>query len=267
MSLPAPLSHAFPKLVAQIDAERPLISSTLLDILVTEIRDTAIVAQVTEQHAYDILTRPSQASYLDHALSAHFGRPGCTFILIPPAPPADLLTFPETTGNAPPATTNGSPQRNALKFNDRTRLSDWMKLPENKEYVARQTDTDAAVKATSDLNQDPTQPLLNITTANITGMRNTLGISKFKPEKPAETPTVDLIALQKQLDAYGQQVQRQAIAADTIHDVLNLLIAHVRQCEAILKLLARGEVGTELSMAGLSELPPLTTFPETKTAE
>jgi hypothetical protein len=120
-----------------------------------------------------------------------------------------------------------------------------MKLPENKEYVAKETDTDAAVKAAVDLNQDPTQPLLNITTANITGMRNTLGIPKFKPEKPADPPaTVDLATLQKQFEA-------TKIEANSTREVVNQLISHVRYLQLVI----------------LQNAPLLSALPETTMAQ
>jgi len=165
------------------------------------------------------------------------------------------IDLPSTAAEAP-TTPPGRPRTtsNHLTLKQTSLLYIWLDQAENRDYVAKESDADTAIKAAEELG-------FPVSTGNITGTRKALEIAKIKPEKPAETPTVDLILLQKQLDAYGQQVQRQAIAADTIHDVLNLLIAHVRQCEAILKLLARGEVGTELSMAGLNDLPPLSPFP------
>ena len=248
MSLPAPLSHAFPHLTAEIDAERPLISSTLLDVVVTEIRNTAIVVQVTNQHSFDLLTRPSQAAYLDHALSVHFGRPGCSFIFTRPeltTPEQDMGEMPrpasehvvhasacsgETTVNhrQPPSTalpsTPPPSARNTLHFTERSLLSDWMKRPENAAYVAKNTDATAAGKATHDLNFD-------ISIGNIIGMRNTLGIEKFKPEKPAPLPgefaLIDLIALQRRCDALGLETQNLRIEANTTRGAFNQLLTHI----------------------------------------
>jgi len=170
------------------------------------------------------------------------------------------LDLPETHAETPtPPPGRPRSTSNHLTLKQTSLLYIWLDQPENRDYVAKESDADTAIKAAEELG-------FPVSTGNITGTRRALEIAKIKPEKPAETPNVDLILLQKQLDAYGQQVLRHSIAADTIHDVLNLLIAHVRQCEAILKLLARGEVGTELTMAGLNELPPLTPFPTTAIA-
>jgi hypothetical protein len=173
-----------------------------------------------------------------------------------PATP-DTPAAPAESPTTPPGRTRST--SNHLTLKQTSLLYIWLDQPENRDYVAKESDADTAIKAAEELG-------FPVSTGNITGTRKALEIAKIKPEKPAETPNVDLILLQKQLDTYGQQVQRQAIAADTIHDVLNLLIAHVLQCEAILKLLARGKVGTELSMAGLNDLPPLTVFPTPTTS-
>ncbi|MFZ2281861.1 MAG: hypothetical protein WAW39_28940 [Prosthecobacter sp.] len=167
----------------------------------------------------------------------------------------DLLTPTVTDSGTPvelPGTepsTNGTPQRNALNFTDRSKLSEWMKLPENKEYVEKQTDAESAIRATNALQ-------IAITAGNITGMRNTLGITKFKPEKPADPPAdVDLITLQKQFEA-------TKIDAASTREVVNQLIAHVRHLQIII--IQNSHLLTpppESVMAEFKDLKPLAPLP------
>lgn len=258
MSLPAPLAHAFPHLVAEIDADRPLISAALVDVQVTEITADTIRCNVTTSHSYDLLTSDSQHDYLNTVACKHLKLPTALFIFYndrPTTAEQDMGELPrpasfslETTANAPqepppPAATNGTPQRNALNFTDRSKLSDWMKIPENREYVEKQTDAEAAIRATNALQ-------IAITAGNITGMRNTLGITKFKPEKPADPPAdVDLAALQKQFDAVK-------IDAANTTEVINTLVAHVKFLLTIVPLSDRnGPGGRDLKPLAPLPLP------------
>lgn len=267
MSLPAPLAHAFPHLVAEIDADRPLISAALVDVQVTEITADTIRCNVTTSHSYDLLTSASQYDYLNTVACKHLKLPNAVFIFYndrPTTAEQDMGELPrpasfslETTANAPqepppPATTNGGPQRNALKIMDRVALIAWMRLPENTEFVAKETDAAAAIKATTDLKID-------ITAGNIIGIRTNLGIKKFKPEKPADPPAdVDLASLQKQFDAIK-------IDAANTREAYNQLLNHVLFCEARLSHLGKGTALDDLTSEALKPLKPLAPLPVTTT--
>lgn len=155
--------------------------------------------------------------------------------------PADLLpTFIPAS-----AVTNGSPQRNVLKIMERVRLIEWMKIPENTEFVQNKSDLEAAGKAMHELGME-------ITAGNIIGIRNTIGIVKAKPEKPApDAGDVDLIALQKQLTTHGQQIETIKLEAGNTKGVINLLVSHVRYLQLLL----------------LQNAPHLTALPESTMAE
>ena len=244
---PAPLAHALPNLVAQIDAERPLISAVLLDVIVTEIQDDAILADVSTDYSFALLTRPAQAAYLDGVLSEQFNKPNCRFIFNRPTP-----------SEAVPA--KDGPQRNALKFNERSKLSDWMKLPENTDFVAKNTDTTAAGKATHDLGFD-------ISTGNIIGMRVTLGIAKFKPAPTSAQAAqdTDLIALHQQLKEHGLQCEALRIECRTTREAVNLLIAHVKHMQLLLEVNVSANNLRTIPIAAAAEfkfLQPLTPLPE-----
>lgn len=181
----------------------------------------------------------------------------------------DLLSTTILSGNPeitdppaqPPATTNGSPQRNALKLMDRVAIIAWMQIPENKEYVEKETDAAAALKATTDLK-------IEITPGNIVGIRNTLGIKKFKPAPaPSEASAkdgqdVDLITLQKQLTTQGKEIETIKIEATTTRDAYNLLVSHVRYLQLIiLQNSTRLTALPESSMAEFKDLKPLAPLP------
>lgn len=267
MSLPAPLAHAFPHLVAEIDADRPLISAALVDVQVTEITADTIRCNVTTSHSYDLLTSASQHDYLNTVACKHLKHPNATFIFYndrPTTAEQDMGELPrpasfslETTAIAPqepppPATTNGTPQRNALKIMDRLSLITWMQIPENKEYVEKQTDAEAAIRATNDLQ-------IAITAGNIIGIRTNLGIKKFKPEKPADPPAdVDLAALQKQFEAVK-------IDAANTREAYNILVQHVRYLQ--LHNIQNGQRPLpDDVMEQFKDLKPLAPLPVTATA-
>lgn len=183
-----------------------------------------------------------------------------TDLLTPTASASELVVHASACPDnaTPPTTTNGAPQRNALKFNDRSRLSDWMKLPENKDYVEKQTDAESAIRATNALQ-------IAITPANITGMRVTLGIQKFKPappEPPPATTDIDLIALQKQLTDQGLKLESTRIEATSTRDLVNQLVAHVRYLQlVILQNATQLTALPEATMAQFKNLQPLAPLP------
>jgi hypothetical protein len=229
---PTPLTTALPRLAAQIDAERPLISAALLDILVTEIGDDVIIAEVTTQHSYDILTSPAQHEYLNRALSTHWDKPASVSLTlhIPSNPP------PTTANHSQPPQTSLKRIANTLAFRERTALQQWMSQDENRAFVANESDADAARQATQDFalmvkamagaehECEPAFPGLIITAGNIASMRKLLGIEKVKPVKPAPPSPphdIDLVALHAKVEAHDLQLA--PIAGVNIAEVLSNL--------------------------------------------
>jgi hypothetical protein len=207
---PTPFTTAFPKLAAQIDDERPLISAALLDILVTDIQDDFILAEVTTEHSYDILISPAQHNYLNRALSKHWDKEASVSLTrhIPSDPPS--------TESTPSIPSTPAPKRiaNTLTFTERTALQNWMVQPDNTTFTALESDPDTARQATKDLGFD-------ITPGNIASMRKILGIEKVKPTKPEPTPThpdIDLVALHAQVQQH--HLQLDPIAGVNIAEVL-----------------------------------------------
>jgi hypothetical protein len=210
---PTPFTTALPKLAAIIDDERPLISAALLDILVTDIGDAIVRAEVTTEHNFEILTMPSQHEYLNKALSRHWGKEAAFSLTL--KVPSEI---PQTIANdsQPPQT---SPKRtaNTLTFTERAALQHWMSQPENRAFVANESDADAARQATQDLSLmvsavagsesdcKPSFPDLIITPGNIASMRKILGIEKVKPTKTAPLPVhdIDLVALHAKVQEHG----------------------------------------------------------------
>lgn len=189
--------------------------------------------------------------------------------------------------SSPAVATAASPQRNALKLMDRVRLIEWMQTPENTEYIAKNSDAEAADKACHDLG-------FPITPANITGIRTTLGIAKFKPEKPAApeptaSPDVDLIILHRQVQELearqantasilhdtkqdlagtaaqlGQaqlKINSQAIEANSTRELVSLLVAHVLHYESLLMNHLAGLNVTERDLTEFKALKPLAPLP------
>lgn len=220
---PTPFATAFPHLAAQIDAERPLISAALIDILVTQIGNHHIVAEVTTQHSYELLTMPSQHEYLHKALSRHWDR-NASFMLtrhIPSTPPPDIVT---PALDAAIAQSNAKRTANTLTFTERAALQFWMQQEVNEAYVANESDTDAALKATQDLADKG----IAVTAGNIAGMRKILRIDKVKKTPPPPAHDIDLVALQA-------QVQQHHIQLDPIAG-LNLAEALVNLRDSMCKL-------------------------------
>jgi hypothetical protein len=202
---PTPFSTAFPHLAAQIDAERPLISAALLDILVTDIRDDFILAEVTTQHSYDLLTSSTQHDYLNRALTSSWRRPASVSLTrhIPSAPPPDNVT-PALDAAIAQSNTKRTAKRtaNTLTFTERAALQFWMQQADNAAYVANESDTDAAIKATQDLAAKG----IAVTAGNISGMRKILGIDKVKKTPPPPAHDIDLVALQAQVQQHHLQL-------------------------------------------------------------
>jgi hypothetical protein len=198
---PTPFATAFPHLAAQIDAERPLISAALIDILVTDIQDDFILAEVTTQHSYDLLTSATQHDYLNRALTSSWRRPASVSLTrhIPSAPLPDNGT---TALDAAIAQSNAKRTANTLTFTERATLQFWMQQADNAAYVANESDTDAAIKATQDLAAKG----IAVTAGNISGMRKILGIDKVKKTPPPPAHDIDLVALQAQVQQHHLQL-------------------------------------------------------------
>ena len=202
---PTPFLKAFPKLAATIDDERPLISAALLDIRITNIESETVAADVLTEHSFEILRSPRQRDYLDNALTKHMGHPCMLLFNLKPEVTEEFTLQP------PP-----KPKRaaNTLTYSERANLEHWMQLPENADYVAKESDALAAGKATGDLKMD-------ITASNIASMRKILGIEKLKPTPPAPPPNIDLIALHAQVQQHHAQLD--PIAGVNIAEVLSNL--------------------------------------------
>lgn len=175
----------------------------------------------------------------------------------------DLLTQPEppyAPTHLPASTaTDGSPQRNVLKFNERTKLSCWLNNDAMRARAAKESDATLATEATQTLG-------FAVTAANITSMRVNLGIAKAKPEKPAAsgtTPETDLIELQKQIEANGLEIKDLKIDCRGTREAVNLLISHVRYLQIFLRQNANLLI-TDLpdsARAEFKELKPLSPLP------
>lgn len=129
---------------------------------------------------------------------------------MPPETQADLI---EVVGPAPAPRTN-----NTLKLLDRVNLMQWMEIPENRDYIAKESDALAAGKATGDLKFD-------VTPANIGSIRKTLGIEKYKAPAPARAPDIDLVALAAKVAQHG--IQLDPIADFNIPHLLTNLSAYL----------------------------------------
>lgn len=141
-----------------------------------------------------------------------------------PATPDTTLTLAETPTPPP-----GRPRAtsNHLTLKQTSLLYIWLDQAENRDYVAKESDADTAIKAAEELG-------FPVSTGNITGTRKALEIAKIKPEKPAETPNVDLITLQQQLRVQGQEIETIKIEAASTREAYNLLVQHVRRMQIIL---------------------------------
>lgn len=151
-------------------------------------------------------------------------------------------------------------QTNHLTLKQNSLLYIWLDQPENREYVAKNSDNETAIRATNALN-------FLVTVGNIAGTRHALEIKKIKPEPPpSPAQDTDLIALHQQLKEHGLQCEALRIEARTTREAVNLLVAHIMHCEAILVHMGLGTVPTEINMAGLRGLPALNPLAETAKA-
>lgn len=165
----------------------------------------------------------------------------------------DLLT---PTAPASIPTAESSPQRNVLKFNERTKLSLWLNTDDMRARAAKDSDATLAADAAQTLGFD-------VTAANITSMRANLGIAKAKPEKPApaDPGEVDLITLQQKITAQGLEIEHLKVSANGTEALLDTLRAHIHHIEHVL--LHNGNVGnitylglpTPARIEGLNEYP------------
>lgn len=227
---PTPLTAAFPKLAAQIDDERPLISAALLDIRITAIEDHRITADVLTDHSHALLTSPSQHDWLDAILSRFFTRPmGFVFSYNPIVQPSAL-----ELALSPPLT-EGPPRRtaNTLTFTERAALQNWMQQPGVAVFVANESDPAASRQATNDLQQmvraapgdvnacEAAFPGLIITPGNIASMRKILGIEKTKTAAVAKAKDIDLVALHARVQQH--HLQLDPIAGLSLAEVLTNL--------------------------------------------
>lgn len=181
-----------------------------------------------------------------------------TDLLTPTVPASENPEMPGPPVN--PVQTSGSvPKRaatNHLTLKQTSLLYIWLDQPENRDYVAKESDADTAIRATNALQ-------FAVSPGNITGTRKALGILKFKPEKPADPPAdVDLITLQKQLTTQGKEIETIKIEARTTRDAYNLLVSHVRYLQLIiLQNSTRLTALPESSMAEFKDLKPLAPLP------
>ena len=139
-------------------------------------------------------------------------------LLTPSAPPVELPGIPVKI-----------PQRNALKFNERTKLSVWLNTDDMRDRAAKESDATLATEATEALGFD-------VTAANITSMRVNLGIAKAKPEKPAPAAAgdVDVVLLFQQVQSLNIQNEQLKIRADGTDALIATLRAHIHYMEKII---------------------------------
>jgi hypothetical protein len=187
------LAQAFPAIAAQIDAERVLLTRPIAEHTTCEWSDKEILLHCDDDATYQLLTTPSQSSYLRTAFAlpihAMRGLPAPEKDPADPSPSSDL-----------PSTEPKRRTANALNFLERDALRHWMLEPESTHLVAHGSDTEAATQASIAL--ENAFAGLVITPGNIASMRKLLHIEKIKPEKPQPAQLPDgltLADLQKQL--------------------------------------------------------------------
>lgn len=209
------LLAAFPSFAARIDTERPLIARDIADHVTVSWDDDTIILHCDDAPSYQLLTTLSQLDYLTTTAAA-FG-----FTLQIAAPP----TAAAAPDPAPEPQAEPKPLKSYLSYQDRKKLEAWMQEPENTHYVQHESDTDAARKASQDL--DP----LHLTASNIAGMRKMLGIAKARPTPPPELPLppdLDLAKLQAQVNEQGSQLDALRVQATGMKDTLTELRRAVR---------------------------------------
>jgi len=189
------LAQAFPAIAAQIDAERVLLTRPIAEHTTCEWSDKEILLHCEDDSTYQLLTTPSQSSYLRTA----FALPIHAMRKLPAPAPAKDPSDPSPSSDLP----TPEPRKrtaNALNFLERDALRHWMLEPESTHLVAHGSDTEAATQASIALENAFTG--LVITPGNVASMRKLLGIEKIKPEKPQPAQLPDgltLADLQKQL--------------------------------------------------------------------
>lgn len=212
MNPPRPtLLAAFPSFAARIDTERPLIARAIADHVTVSFDDDTITLHCDDAPTHQLLTTASQLDYLTTTAPA-FG-----FMLQIAAPP--------TTEPTPEPQSEPKPVKSYLSYQDRKKLEAWMQEPENTHYVQHESDTDAARKASQDL--DP----LHLTASNIASMRKMLGIAKAKPAPPPELPLPSdlcVATLQAQVNEQGSQLAALRIEATGMKDTIAALRRAVR---------------------------------------
>jgi hypothetical protein len=218
--LPAPLTNALPKLAARIDDERPLISHALLDVIVTEIGDSIVRAEVQTEHSFEILSMPAQHEYLNNALSREWQKAAGFSITFKP-----LLKLAPTEEEPAPSSRNKR-TANTLTFTERAALQNWMNQGTNAAFVATESDTDAAQKAICDLSDQG----ITITAGNIASMRKILGIEKIKPAKPAPLPVhdIDLVALHAAVQRHEQHFSAISITGESLAEVIAKMWSEIK---------------------------------------
>lgn len=124
----------------------------------------------------------------------------------------DLLT-PADAVQPPPATTNKT--RRHLSRLENRRLMDWLEA--NKDTATQESDAALAALATDALG-------FIITKSHILATRAELGITKTKPVPAVTTPQdVDLVALHKQVQEQGGEIQKLKIECQRLSDVIPTL--------------------------------------------
>ena len=164
----------------------------------------------------------------------------------------DITTPDILEASAPPAELPGmpvkDPQRNVLKFNERTKLSLWLNTDDMRARAAKESDATLATEATQALGFD-------VTAANIASMRVNLGITKAKPEKPASTEENWLDTLQKKVAAQGIEIEHLKVHAQGTDKLIATLRAHLHHIETVAVL----PVPENLSEWPISIQPPAPT--------
>jgi hypothetical protein len=196
------LAQAFPAIAAQIDAERVLLTRPIAEHTTCEWSDKEILLHCEDDSTYQLLTTPSQASYLRTAFSlpiyAMRQLPAPAKDPSDPSPSSDL-----------PSTEPKRRTANALNFLERDALRHWMLEPMSTHLVAHGSDTEAATQASIAL--ENAFAGLVITPGNIASMRKLLGIEKIKPEKPQPAQLPDGLTL--------AELQQQILTLQTNHAI------------------------------------------------
>ncbi len=148
----------------------------------------------------------------------------------------------ETTPILPSLVATGSPPKRASNHLTRMQNADlivWMRQEENTAFVAKESDRDAAIKASADLG-------FPLTPANITGTRNALKIEKLRPAAPESTDP-SLADLQRRLLAAESRIEALQVKATSMDDAIALLRQQLTLAESRLAKLERRESSVALA--------------------